>query len=189
MHALYLFDAMISGVDTRRLKIKDNDSDKELIEKLIEKEISGGGSGIMEFDDYLQREWMLFLETKTEIYLNFFDMRNYFNVLPELVMFKVVRNDKKAVIGNDNILRPKWISIFPGLDTVRINTDGVTYKFRMEALLETMESAKHSLTWIVEDGYWVKRALTNEVRAAFNEKEWNIDSKKYGEWVFKQKEQ
>ena len=60
--------------------------------------------------------------------------------------------------------------------TVWIRTGGNYYKFCLEALLETMKSLSPSVTGIVEDrGGWAKKALTDEISAAFKAEGWNMD--------------
>ena len=76
----------------------------------------------------------------------------------------------------DNVLKGEWISLFSAVHTVRIRTNGRYYKFRLEALLETMKSLSPSVTVIVEDmKEWAKKALTDEVSAAFKAEGWNME--------------
>ena len=88
----------------------------------------------------------------------------------------MVDNEYKTAKGIDNVLKRDWISLFPSVHTVRIRTNGNLYKFRLEALLETMKSLSPSVTVIVEDaGWWAKKALTDEVSAAFKAEGWNME--------------
>merc|ERR550525_1210892 len=109
----------------------------------------------MDMDSF--KEWNEYIERKKEIELWLVFLHEYFKVLSELVVFKVVDNRGKAVIGNDNLIRTEWLSAFPVLSTVRIWTCGPFYVFRLEVLLEVMESVCHSVTWIVaDDGFWIE---------------------------------
>ena len=49
------------------------------------------------------------------------------------------------------VLNEILISLFPSLHTVTVTTEGNHYRFRLEALLETMKSLSPSLTVFVED--------------------------------------
>ena len=62
-------------------------------------------------------------------------------------------------------------------------------KFRLKALLESMQSISPSVTVIVDDdAEWIKSALTDEISAAFDDAEWNIEYKEEEEeFVIKSK--
>ena len=180
MRALFLFDAMISGVHLDDCKIEPKAADCELLQKLIESELSGGDGAVTEFDEYLKKEWSLFLETKQQIKVNLWGTNRDYKILSKLIVFDLVEYQRgEAAKGNDNVLKGEWISLFPAVHTVRISTGGSYYKFRLEALLETMKSLSPSVTVIVEDGYgaykWAKKALTDGVSAAFKAEGWNME--------------
>ena len=80
------------------------------------------------------------------------------------------------VNGMDNVLKGEWISLFSAVHTVRIRTNGIGYKFRLEALLETMKSLSPSVTVSVENwNNWAKKAVTDEMSAAFKAEGWNME--------------
>ncbi|MCP4477426.1 MAG: hypothetical protein GY818_04980 [Planctomycetaceae bacterium] len=188
MRALFLFDAMISGVDLRESPITENAADYKLISDLMEWTLNGGDGGSMELDLYLKNEWNLFRRNREEIKLNLRLMNRRLKSLSKLVMFNVVENYKKTANGMDNVLKPEWIPIFPSLNTVEIDTNGDAFKFRFEALLESMQSIPSSVTVIVDDGgQWIESALTDDVLASYDAAGWNMDYK-YPKLTMKSKE-
>ena len=98
-------------------------------------------------------------------------------------MFNVVNNgyDDTAsdIYGNDNVMKGEWISMFPALKAVEIKTLGDVYKFRFEALLESIQSIPSSVMIVVDDeGHWIESALTDEISTAYDAAGWNIEYKK-----------
>ena len=191
IRAFYLFDAMISGVDMFECPLKEKQSDFDLLSDLIKFTLNESDGGFTDFDLYLKNEWKLFLQNKTEITVNLRWLNDYFQSLSKLVMFNVVRNGgydaergglwSDTANGKDNVLRPEWISMFPSLHSVTIRTGGYgdLYKFRLEALLESMQSISPSVTVNVKDwGEWVESALADEISAAFDAAGWNIEYEK-----------
>ncbi len=177
IRALYLFDAMISGVDMDGCPLKEEQSDFDLLSELIEFTVNERGGGVTDFDSYLKNEWKLFIQNRTEITLKLYYLKHEFQSLSKLVMFNVMYNSNKTANGKDNVLRPEWISMFPSLHSVTIRTGGV-YKFRLEALLESMQSISPSITVTVDDwGTWVQSAMTDEVSAAFDAAGWRMEYK------------
>ena len=80
--------------------------------------------------------------------------------------------------GKDNVLRPEWISMFPSVHTVHIDTFSYRFKFRLEALLESMKSISSLVTVTVDDqNDWIQDALTDEISAAFTAAGWHIEYK------------
>ena len=189
IRAFYLFDAMISGVSMQGCPLKEKQSDFDLLSDLIKFTLNESDGGFTDFDLYLKNEWKLFLQNKTEITVNLYCLDSCFQSLSKLVMFNVVDNEVDTANGKDNVLRPEWISMFPSLHSVTINTNGSIYKFRLEALLESMQSISPSVTVTVDDGgKWIQSALTDEISAAFDAAGWNIEYEtgepdKYGRYV------
>merc|ERR1712087_425385 len=118
MRSLYLFDALISGIDLRECNIHDEQSDYDLISKLIEMELNGGVVVSNEFDEYLKNEWDLFLQQKKEIRLKLETMNDdsrtwKFNHLHKLAMYDVVKYRwNESAVGKVNVMKPEWLSIF-----------------------------------------------------------------------------
>ena len=177
MHALYGFDAMISGVSMYNDKWQLIEYDFNLISKLFALRMNDGISEVSEFDPYLVNEWDLFCQSKEELRLEFYDLNYVFKMMSKLILYNVTVTCRPK--GTDNVLKAEWISLFPSVHTVRISTNGSGYKFRLEALLETMKSLSPSVTVIVEDcvgtSKWAKKALTDEVSAAFKAEGWNME--------------
>ena len=70
------------------------------------------------------------------------------------------------------------------LRTLNIDTMGDVYKFRLEALLESMQSISPSVTVTVDDGgQWIQSALTDDISAAFDAAGWNIEYKGYPDYL------
>ena len=187
LRALFLFDAMISGVVLLKdFQMKPEAADCELLQKLIESELSGGNGAVTEFDEYLKKEWNIFLQSKTEIVLKWQNISEDFDVLSKLVVFGLVKYKKdEAPKGNVNVLKSQWISIFPVVHTVTIDA-AVAYKFRLEALLDSMELLPRSVcTVIVKDwGRWAKDALNNDVGPLLSGSRWSAEYKEEKQIVF-----
>ena len=189
MRSLYLFDAMISGVEQHyKDGMKANESDCDLIRNLMEWTLNGGDCGSSNIDSYLKKEWKLFLIKKNEIKLRLYQLKRDYQSLSELVVFKLVKNTNRGADGKENVLNPKWIQMFPSLNSVYISTYGDYYKFRLEALLDSMQSISPSITVTVHDaGVWIKNALSDEISAAFDAAGWDIEYD--GKLVIKSKEE
>ena len=178
MHSLYLFDAMISGVKVgSRFKMKIGQTECDLIANLINLTLQSGDIGSSVFDDYLEKEWDLFVQNRRHIILDLFRLDEYFQSLSQLIMFSVEENGSSTVKGKDNVIRPEWISMFPSLETVTIITAGDWYMFRLEALLDSLSSIPNSsVTFAVfDDGEWAENALSADVSSAFNAAGWKIE--------------
>ena len=178
MRALYLFDAMISAVDLDRCPIKEKQSDFDLLSSLFDWTLSGGDAASSELDSYLKNEWNLFLQKREEIKLNIYWMKRYLQSLSKLIMFNVVRNEYETAKDQDNVLKPEWLSMFPSLRTVDIYMYN-DYKFRLEALLETMPLISPSISIVVRgygydgDSKWMREGLSDEISAQFVSAGWN----------------
>ena len=179
MRALYLFDAMISAVDLKKCPIKEKQSDFDLLSSLFDWTLSGGDAASSELDSYLKNEWNLFLQKREYITLNIYYMSLYFESLPKLIMFNVVLPGwNGAAKDQDNVLKPEWLSMFPSLRTVDINMRS-DYKFRLEALLETMPLISPSISIVVrgyaryESDKWMREGLSDEISAQFVSAGWN----------------
>ena len=78
----------------------------ELLQKLIESELSSGDSVVTEFDGYLKKEWSLFLETKQEIKVNRYCTNRGYKILSKLIAFALVKYEEgEAAKGNDSVLK------------------------------------------------------------------------------------
>merc|ERR1712156_1266741 len=131
--------AMISAVDLDDCPIKEKKSDFDLLSSLFDWTLSGGDAASSELDSYLKNEWNLFLQKREEIKLSLFHIGRNLQSLSKLIMFNVVDNYGETAKDQDNVLKPEWLSMFPSLRTVDINTTYgpfECYKFRLEALLE-----------------------------------------------------
>ena len=177
MRALYLFDAMISAVYQAGIRKEGDASDYQLISKLMQWTLSGGVVGSSEIDEYIKKEWTLYLQNKKTIDLNLLYMNAHYKSMSKLVMFNVKKITDGVVEGNDNMLRTEWISMFPNVWNVAIYTSKDSYKFRLESLLQSIKgmSATVRSIWVF-DGWkgWIGPALTDEISAAFNAGGWNV---------------
>ena len=91
-------------------------------------------------------------------------------------MFNVKYNGYGTAKDQDNVLKPEWLSMFPSLRTVDINMCGHgDYKFRLEALLETMPLISPSISIVVRghDSEWMREGLSDEISAQFVSAGWN----------------
>ena len=174
MRALFLFDAMISGVLLGE-KIKPRSTDYELLSNLIELTLNGDIAA-SELDSYLKDEWNLFIQRKEEIILDLHALDKGFQSLSDLVMFNVRYNWSGKAVQKDNVPKPEWLSIFPSLCTVSILTDGKSYKFRLKALKEMVEGLSPLVSVKVFDmGHWAEKALSDDVVAEFGAFGWDIE--------------
>ena len=173
MHALYLYDAMISGVLLGDgIKVKSADYKK--LSKLIDLSLNGNITDSTD-DQYVKDQWMLFLDRKEEIILDLYALDKGFESLSDLVMFNVRNNWNGVAEGNDNVLRPQWLTIFPSLQNVSIYTAGKSYRFRLKALMDTVEYVPQSVVITVFDmGQWAKNVLSAEIVAGFAKNGWSI---------------
>ena len=170
MRTLFLFDALISDVYLDdACKVKAGMEECDLMQRLIELQMSDGLTAVEEFDEYLKKEWTLFLQSKKEIIMNLVYIHGDFDTLSKVVVFDLVNNFRQHAKGNDNVFKAEWISIFPAVQTVIIDTCGSRYKFRLEALLDAMKELPRSVvTVIVHDhGEWIQRLLTYKMRSLF----------------------
>ena len=183
VRALYLFDAMLSGGNIMESGIAPEEEDYELISNLMEWTMSGGVSNSEKIDLFLKKEWNLFLLSKKDIYLDCSLIHWYFKKMSPLVMCKVVEVKRESFPEheNDNMLKQQWISMFPELLTVTINTGGVYgvfYKFRLETFVEYLNTAPKHLTFIIDGGYWMEQELNDETRALFLDAGYSIEGQK-----------
>ena len=185
MRALFLFDAMTSGVELgKESKIKPEAADYELLRKLIDSELNGGIDVVAEFDEYVKREWKLFLQSKEKVELNFRYIWNDFKILSKLVVYDLVEyKEDEAAKGNVNIFKAEWIFLFPAVNSVSISTwsgNGDGYKCRLEGLLESMKVLPRSVGSVTvytsnRPFRWAQEGLTNEVKSSFAECGWNAE--------------
>ena len=182
MRALYLFDVMLSGVSLENCKIRLEASDCQLIWKLVESELRGVVGAVTEFDEYLKTEWKLFLQSKEKIILKWWNIKREFELLSDFVAFDLVYNAGEVPNGKDNVLKAEWISIFPVVHTVTIESSGNQYKFRLKPLWDAMNALPHSVhTVIVKDGsYWARWALSADIKSSFEESGWAAECKSEG---------
>ena len=184
LRALFFFDAMISGVYLSGCKIEPTAADYALIEKLIDSELNGGVDAVTEFDEYLKKEWALFLQSKREIKLEW-NCVKYFGELSKLIATDLRKYEKnEAAKGNYKVFKAEWMSIFPALHTVTIPTrnagHGEAYKFRLEALLDSMKALPSSFGAVIlvkdlgEWGNWrAREALTGDAKSLFDGAGWS----------------
>jgi len=184
MRALYSFDAMISAVNLEKCPIKEKQSDFDLLSSLFDWTLSGGDAASSELDSYLKNEWNLFLQKREEIKLNIWRMKKHLQSISKLIMFNVVFHGYSGTAKDqDNVLKPEWLSMFPSLRTVDI-VMGQSYKFRLEALLETMPLISPSISIVVR-GYgskWMREGFSDEISAQFVSAGWNPECEHGGDW-------
>lgn len=174
IHALHSFDSIISGIE--QLNSRESPSDKALISNLLNLKLNGDALDETEYDEYLLNEWNIFLQQREVIHLKLRLMDESYPSLAELLMYDVVDNKWKKANGKDNVLRSQWLSIFPSLHTVIINTWGYSYKFRWESLLETLKEVPSSITFVIDSGgEEAENTLSDEKRALFGDEGWNIE--------------
>ena len=66
----------------------------------------------------------------------------------------------------------------PSVDSVIIGTYYDSYKFRLESLLDSMQSISPSITVNVDDGGgWIENELTDDIYTAFDAAGWSIKYK------------
>ena len=179
VQALFLFDAMISGIDLWDCKVKPELADVMLICKLIVAEVNDAVDTITEFDKYLKNEWALFLQRKKEIVLEWCKMQRHLRLFSPLIAFDLVKCEKnKPAEEKANVFKADWISIFPNVRTINIVT-GHLYKFRLEALLDSMKRLPHRVgTVIVNDwGEWAQDAFDEDIKQLFAESGWSAECK------------
>lgn len=167
-------------------KIKPEAADCELLQKLIESELSGGDGAVTEFDEYLKKEWSLFLETKQQIKVNWRQMNEEYKILSKLIVFDLVEYEEgEAAKGNDNVLKGEWISIFPAVHRVDIDAE-YGYHFRLEALLDSMKALPLSVSTVtVSDwGEWIKDIPIDDINPLFAESGWNMERDEDWKLVF-----
>ena len=181
MRTFYLFDAMLSGVTRVSMSgcaVQETESDFALLSDLIRLTLDESHGDFADFDLYLKNEWKLFLQNKEKIVLNLDRLKGYFKVMSKLVMFNVVNNRRKTVNGKDNVMKGEWISMFPALKSMEINTLRDFYKFRFEAFLDSMKSIPSPVTMAVNDGgRWIESALSDEVLASYDAAGWSMEYK------------
>ena len=186
MRALYLFDAMISAVNVNPdyCPIKEKQSDFDLLSSLFDWTLSGGDAASSELDSYLKNEWNLFLQKREVIKLNIHEMNKHLQSLSKLIMFNVVKQGRNGTAKDQhNVLKPEWLSMFPSLRTVDIYMGGV-YKFRLEALLETMPLISPSISIVVRGAMnkWMREGLSDEISAQFVSAGWNPEYEGGSPW-------
>ena len=174
VRALYLFDAMISGVSLFNCNITEEQSDFNLLSKLFALTLSKGGVVSSDYDLYVKNEWILFLQKRETIQLDLEYMNQDLKILSKLIMFNVVDNKwDETAKDQDNVLKPEWLSMFPTLRSVDIRMPHGSYKFRLEALLETMPLIAPSISIVLRGYYeygqdkWLRKGLSDEISAQF----------------------
>ena len=180
VHALYVFDAMLSGVACSGSETQVTDADIELISALMDLRMKGDDGSYSKYDSYVIDEWDLFLVNKEEIRLDTYSLGNYFKSMSRLFMYNVrIYNG-----GNDNLVKPEWLWMFPALERVRITAMN-TRRFGLQALLETAQAAPTSLNeFVVQDetGHWAQKALTDDVSDAYDANGWSIVYDEQYDW-------
>ena len=191
MRALYLFDAMLSGANILNSQIQPEECDFVLISSLIQMTLNGCISNSQIFDSYFKNEWNLFLQRKRVIKLQLIIVDSYFKIMSSLMFHQVVKRYYWKILtelvgypvifkcgfldnDTDNILKPHWISIFPELCTVTLNT-GAGYGFRLESFVEYLRTVPNHLTFIIEEAQWIEKELNDEITALFAESGWTVE--------------
>merc|ERR1712129_7658 len=124
---------------------------------------------------------------KKEITLDLYNLNQYFKELYGLIVSNVV--ETKGPKGMDNVLRFDVASLFPSLQTMTIKCSwDYGYRFRLQALLELMQSISSLDTVIIIGHNWVKDVLTDEISAEFGAVGWCFRHDEtyddgYGRWV------
>ena len=197
LRKFYIFDLVLSGAKLGNASVEIKQFDVDWLSKLISLTLSGGDIGSLGLDDYLQREWRLFLQNKREITLrlNHFDQLQDFKLFAELIMENVVKtheNKKKNNVigsdcflkvlhkpkGKDNVIRTDRTAIFPSFRVLTLMGSN-DYRFRLPALLGVVQLISSLDTVILNNIYvdheWVKDALTDEIVVEFKDAGWCIE--------------
>ena len=110
MRALYLFDAMISGVQQYGYEKECDETDYEFISNLMNWTLNGDDIGHSETDWFIKNEWNLFLQKKKSIKLGLYLINKYYHSLSELVVFKAVDNKITRWLAS-----AKWVDCLGGV--------------------------------------------------------------------------
>ena len=188
IRALWLLDAMISGITVARCGVEENNKDYKLLQNLFDGNIS---------DQYLQNEWNLFLRNKDEITLDFHEMNSSCKMLSELMVCNLSPmemddddddNDlDDAADGNMNLLKTKWIRMFSELKKLEIKTNSGfedRFEFNLRKLADGMDQVPRTTLIVIEDkGEWIEDALGRDVDIVntFMSKKWNLEYEPDGE--------
>ena len=113
--------------------------------------------------------------------MDLFIIYNGFQTLSDLVIWNLVPHDRheedRRYTRKDNILKTEWISIFPAINTVKINTESAQYifKFRLDALLGSMTAMPRSVhtVIVVDGGDWVPNEFGDWSSTLFAKSGWN----------------
>ena len=179
IRSMYLFDALISGVSMSGCGIEETEEDFKLLSELISVTVAGKGNGFKGFDMYLRDEWRVFIDSKQEVVLRMYRIYNYFEILSKLVLYNVEEYGYVDIPnGKDNVIKPEWLSMFPSLETLTINTASYVhdYKFQLKALMESITVMSPSITVNVKDGgNWAQKALNEDVSAEYDAIGWTIE--------------
>ena len=186
LRALYLFDWMIlerGGLDS--LRISEEPGDSEVISNILG--LSLNSVGVIAVDPYLKKECELFLQKKETVTLNMdkiFENKSRIRNMSKLLLHNIVDNGTSEPKEKDNVMRPEWISIFPAITSVVFNDEvwsgsPIKYEFRLDAILETVKQISPNITVTVKDlGKWCEKALTDDIREAYNASGWSIEYEK-----------
>lgn len=92
-------------------------------------------------------------------------------------------NAVKTASRGDNILNTKWMSIFPFLRTVKIDTAEGLYRFRLSSFLDSLQFLPEAVSIIVDDGnvLWTTNALTDYVKDIYFQSGWSISMREFDE--------
>lgn len=174
LRTLYLFDAMITATPMWKSKVKESSSEYELLSKLIALELKNEMADSLEFDEFFKMEWSLFLQNKTEIKIKLCWLNKYFQTLWKLIMYDVVYNYGRRPNGNENVLKPEWLSMFPALREVVIITNGGQYQIGLEELLESVKILSPAVTINITQWESGESAVTPYIVNLYDAAGWNI---------------
>eukprot|EP01084_Bolivina_argentea_P299460 516196_1 len=181
LHTMYVFDAMISGVDSFAHAVYHDglvdvlSSDVSLLDKLISTALNSTYQQTVDIDQYILDTFNLFRNKKTALTIHMLFLDTNFPKISHFLMHsvgKTSRNGKSTEETKDiadnkllNVLNTKILEIFPNLQQVEINTSHTRYnvifreyneyKFDLLSFLSSIESFKPSITYGIcaEDYY------------------------------------
>ena len=175
--ALHLFEALTSGVALRESNEKSpSKSDTKLLSDLINMAVHDETGDSTNLSVDLKNDWNMFVQKKRRVVLDFEQLNEDFYSFSNLLMYNVVNNVHKSATGNDNVFKTEWLSIFPMVESLVILDRYGCYRFRLEALLESIRTVPISVHTVsaIDGGIWTHNALTDDISGEFTAARWNI---------------
>eukprot|EP01084_Bolivina_argentea_P079427 144087_1 len=174
IHALHLFDHMISGAKCRE-NVHISKSDVEILDILINNKLmmlstTECKKSEPSIDPYVANIFDVFLHKKLQIEIYLLYLENYFKKISHLVVHNVKytgsrRRERRNTQAEENnvdlvnMFNVKILSIFPNVTEVIIHTTGESgtgygydpeYSFDILSFLSSIKSSKSSVKYIIE---------------------------------------